>query len=103
MTTLGSSFSPSLRVKENQKVVQQGPYSIVRHPGYAANLILMLSTGYAISPSFILLGLLLGIFLFVWGNRMSVEESMMCRDEKLGSQYQEYMKKVKYRVIPFIY
>lgn len=103
MRTLGSSFSPSLRVKEKQEVIQHGLYSVVRHPGYAANLLLLLTTGYAISPSKILLFVLLGVYVFVWGNRMSTEEAMMCRDPNLGAKYQDYMKKVQYRIIPFVY
>lgn len=38
MNELGSFFSKTLVVQESQKVIQSGLYSIVRHPGYAANM-----------------------------------------------------------------
>jgi len=47
MRTLGSSYSRTLRVDETQALVDEGPYRVVRHPGYAGSLLVW--TGFALT------------------------------------------------------
>ena len=91
-------LSRTVKVTENQKVIDSGLYGIVRHPMYSATLIL-----------FIMMPLVLGsliafaVFLaypFIITVRIRDEEKLLAREL---DGYTEYMEKVKYRLIPFIW
>jgi len=91
-------LSRTVEVQENQKVIDTGLYGIVRHPMYAVTLILFLSMPIVLGSviSFI-------IFLtypFIIAGRIINEEKVL--EEGLEG-YKEYKKKVKYRLIPFIW
>lgn len=88
----------TIKVEEDQKVISTGLYGIVRHPMYSSTLFLFLSMPLVLdSPiSFIIML----IYIPVIQKRMKNEEEVLKRELK---GYDEYMKKVKYRVIPFIW
>lgn len=91
-------LSRTITVKEDQKVIDKGLYGIVRHPMYLATLILFLSMP-------IVLGSLISFFIFLMYPILIVirivnEEKYL---EKELNGYTEYKKKVKYRLIPFIW
>ena len=91
-------LSRTIKVQENQKVVDTGLYGIVRHPMYSVTLILFLSMP-------LILGSLISfiIFLaypFIIAKRILNEEKVLEKDLK---GYKQYEKKVKYRLIPFIW
>ena len=91
-------LSRTIEVKKNQKLIDTGLYGIVRHPMYLATIIMFLSIP-------LILGSLLSfvIFLdypFIIVRRINNEEMVL--EEKLKG-YKEYKKKVKYKLIPFIY
>ena len=85
-------------VKENQKVVDTGLYAIVRHPMYFATLFLFLSMPFILNSPISFLIMLSYIPIIV--KRMKNEEEVL---EKELDGYIEYKKKVKYRLLPFIY
>jgi len=74
--------------------VEVGPYRFVRHPGYAASLLAMLTGGVALGSGVALLPLLGFAGLFV---RRTLLEDRMLQQELAG--YSEYAKKVRYRLI----
>ena len=91
-------LSRTIKVEENQKVVDTGLYSVVRHPMYAATVIL-----------FMMIPLILGSFValipfafypVLIAVRIIDEEKLLTKEL---SGYEEYKKKVKYRLIPFIW
>lgn len=91
-------LSRIIEVQENQKVVDTGLYGIVRHPMYAATILLFLSMPLILGSiiSFV-------IFLaypFIIAKRIKNEEEIL---EKELVGYVEYKKKVKYKLIPFIW
>ena len=91
-------LSRTIEVQENQKVIDTGLYGIVRHPMYAVTLILFLSMPIVLGSviSFI-------IFLaypFIIAGRIKNEEKVL--EEGLAG-YKEYKRKVKYRLVPFIW
>ncbi len=91
-------LSRTIKVQEGQKVIDTGLYGIVRHPMYFATVLLFLSMP-------IVLGSLISfvIFLvypFILIKRIKNEEKVL--EEQLEG-YVEYKKKVKYRMIPFIW
>lgn len=91
-------LSRTVKVEENQKVIDTGLYGIVRHPMYSATLLLFLSMPIILGSVYSFL-----IFLaypFIIAKRIKNEENLL---EKELSGYLEYKKKVKYRLIPFIW
>lgn len=91
-------LSRTVEVQENQKVIDTGLYGIVRHPMYTSTLLMFLTIP-------LILGSVIGfaVFLlypFIICGRIKNEEKIL--SEGLEG-YDEYKKKVKYRIIPFIY
>ena len=93
-----SYLSRTIEVQENQKVIDTGLYGIVRHPMYMATTILFLAMPLVLaSPiSFILM---LGYIPLIV-KRIKNEEKVL-EDGLEG--YVEYKKKVKYRILPYIW
>ncbi len=95
---LGRFFSLSVQIVEDHKVVDRGPYRLVRHPSYTGILITFIGLGLAVQS----LGALLVLVLFFgisFGYRMHVEERTLL--SALGQDYASYMRRTK-RLIPFI-
>ena len=88
----------TIEVKKNQRIVDIGLYGVVRHPMYLITLTLFLSMPLILgSPiSFIIFF----IYPFIIVKRIKNEEIVLERDLK---GYKSYMKKVKYRLIPYIW
>ena len=91
-------LSRTVEVQENQKVIDTGLYGIVRHPMYTSTLLIFLSVP-------LILGSLIGVVVFfaypfIIGGRIINEEKILT-DGLDG--YAEYKKKVKWRIIPFIW
>ena len=91
-------LSRTIQVQENQKVVDTGLYGIVRHPMYAATLLLFLSMPLVLGSVFSFLIFL--VYPFIIAKRIRHEEEFL---EKELVGYSEYKTKVKYRMIPFIW
>ena len=91
-------LSRTIEVQEHQKIIDTGLYGIVRHPMYSATLFLFLSMGIILgSPvSFAILLFYIPIIAM----RMKNEEQVL---EKGLEGYSEYKKRVKYKVIPFVW
>jgi protein-S-isoprenylcysteine O-methyltransferase Ste14 len=95
---LGRFFSLTVEIAENHKVVDKGPYRLVRHPSYTGILITFIGLGLAVQSLAALLVLLL-FFAISFGYRMHVEERTLL--SALGQDYASYMKRTK-RLIPFL-
>lgn len=91
-------LSRTIEIQENQKVIDTGLYSVVRHPMYAATVILFLSMPLVLGSLYALAVFL--IYPFVIAFRIKHEEKLL---EKELEGYKEYKKKVKYRLIPGIW
>ena len=91
-------LSRTIEVQENQKVIDTGLYGVVRHPMYMATTVLFLAMPLVLaSPiSFVIM---LG-YIPVIAKRIKNEEDVL---EQGLEGYAEYKKKVKYRMIPFIW
>jgi protein-S-isoprenylcysteine O-methyltransferase Ste14 len=91
-------LSRTIEIQDGQKVIDTGLYGIVRHPMYMATVIMFLSMPLVMgSPiSFIIM---LG-YLPVIAMRIRNEEQVL---EAGLEGYKEYMTRVKYKVIPFIW
>ena len=91
-------LSRTIEVQEGQKVIDTGLYGVVRHPMYMATVLLFLSMPLVLGslPSFAVL--LLYIPLIV--KRIRNEEQVL---EQGLEGYTEYKKRVRYRLIPFVW
>ena len=88
----------NVRVEEGQRVIDTGVYGLVRHPMYLGALFLILGTPLALGSWWTLL--LTPVFLLLLYFRIDNEERVLARD-LVG--YGEYQRKVKYRLIPFVW
>ena len=91
-------LSRTIKVQENQKVVDSGLYGIVRHPMYAITILLFLSMPLILGSIYSFIIFL--IYPILIALRIKNEEEVL---EKELNGYKEYKKKVKYRIIPFIW
>ena len=91
-------LSRTIEVQENQKVIDTGLYGIVRHPMYAATIVLFLTMPLVLGS--VISFLIFLIYPFIIGIRIKNEEKVL---EKELEGYLEYKKKVKYKIIPFIW
>ena len=91
-------LSRTVKVEEGQKVVDTGLYGIVRHPMYMATILLFLMMPLVLGSWYALI-----VFAFypaIILVRLKDEEELLTK-ELPG--YAEYKKKVKYRIIPYIW
>lgn len=91
-------LSRSVEVQEGQKVVDTGLYGIVRHPMYAVTVVLFLSMPLVLGSIWAFLVFLAYPALMV--KRIRNEEQVLL--EGLPG-YGAYLKKVRWRMIPFIW
>ena len=88
----------TIEVEENQKVVDTGLYGFVRHPMYLATIFLFLSIPLILGSIISFVIFLIYPILLI--KRIKNEEKVLEKDLK---GYTEYMKKVKYRLLPYIW
>jgi len=91
-------LSRTIEVQEDQKVIDTGLYGVVRHPMYAVTFLLFGSMPLMLGslPAFV-------VFLcypFIIVKRIRNEEAVLMREL---DGYAEYMQRVKYRLIPFVW
>jgi protein-S-isoprenylcysteine O-methyltransferase Ste14 len=88
----------TITVEAEQKVVSTGLYGVVRHPMYVGALIMMVGTPLALDSYWGLVAIIPG--LAVLALRIVDEENML-RNELAG--YSEYLEKVHYRLVPYVW
>jgi len=91
-------LSRTIEVQEDQKVIDTGLYGIVRHPMYMATVLLFLAMPLVLGSLTSFVFMLLYIPIIV--KRIRNEELVLAKGLP---GYIEYMEKVKYRLIPFIW
>ena len=91
-------LSRTIKVEEGQRVVSTGLYGLVRHPMYAATILLFLMLPLVLGSWYAAIIFLVYPVLIII--RLTGEEKLLMK-ELPG--YAEYRKKVKYRLIPFIW
>lgn len=95
---LGRFWSNTITHKEGHRVVDTGPYALVRHPIYTGLITGMLATGLAVGTITAILGAIL-ISFGMW-QKARIEEVFLA--EELGADaYNAYCRKVP-RIVPFL-
>jgi len=91
-------LSRTVKVQDGQQVIDTGLYGVVRHPMYAATVVLFLSIPVVLGSWWSLLCFLIYIPVIV---------VRICNEEAVLSAglagYEEYRTKVRYRLIPFVW
>lgn len=91
-------LSRTVEVQEDQTVVDSGLYGVIRHPMYAATILMFMAMPLVLGSFFSFLVFLLYPVITVM--RIRNEEEVL---EKNLKGYAEYKKRVKYRLIPFVW
>jgi len=99
MRTLGEFFTRTLRIREKHRVISEGIYRRVRHPGYLGTILFFVGSGIA-TANFITTLLILAAILPTFVRRIAVEERMLT--DQLGKDYSEYKAKT-WKLIPFVF
>ena len=91
-------LSRTVEVQEGQKVIDTGLYGIVRHPMYMTTLLLFLSMPLVLGS--ILSFAVILLYIPIIAKRMRNEEQVL---ENGLDGYAEYKKRVRYKVIPYLW
>jgi protein-S-isoprenylcysteine O-methyltransferase Ste14 len=93
-------FEPGVRIQTDRghHVIESGPYRFVRHPGYAAAILLFFGLGLALGSYWALVPAALAAITLIL---RTVWEDRTLHDELPG--YRDYARKVRYRLIPGIW
>jgi len=90
--------SATIELAANQKVIDSGPYSLLRHPMYAGALLYLLGTPLALGSYWGLVPFVAVIPFLIW--RIFDEEMMLIRELE---GYGEYKQRVRYRLVPGVW
>lgn len=93
-------FEPTVRIQTDrgQTVIDRGPYAIVRHPGYVGGLLVAVGTALALGSLWALLPAGIAGVLLILRTRW---EDRTLQAELPG--YQEYTRRVRYRLLPGVW
>jgi protein-S-isoprenylcysteine O-methyltransferase Ste14 len=90
--------SATIEVAPEQKVISTGLYALVRHPMYMGGILLFIGMSLALGSRWGLLVLLLIVPALIW--RIFDEERLLAKNLP---GYSQYLDRVKYRLLPFIW
>jgi protein-S-isoprenylcysteine O-methyltransferase len=96
---LGRFFTVNVAIAANHRLIDTGPYRVVRHPSYTGALMAFLGLALCLA-NWASLAILLAPIILVFLRRMQVEEAALLQG--LGDQYRDYMSRTK-RLIPAVY
>ncbi len=93
-------FSSRVRIQTDrgQYVVTNGPYRFVRHPGYVGAIIFLPASALLLGSIYALIPVAIDIFLLII--RTYLEDRTL---QKELPGYTDYVKKVRFRLIPCIW
>lgn len=98
MRSLGQDYTRSLRTRDEQVVVERGPYRLVRHPGYTGSILVW--AGSRLAVNWLVATLTTLVLLAVYVYRISAEEQMLV--DHFGDAYSAYKTRT-WRLVPFVW
>jgi protein-S-isoprenylcysteine O-methyltransferase Ste14 len=90
--------APVVKIQEGQRVIDTGPYAIVRHPMYASGLLFFIGLPLLLGSWWGLVFSALFVLAIAW---RAVREEGMLRAELRG--YDDYIARVPYRFVPLVW
>jgi protein-S-isoprenylcysteine O-methyltransferase Ste14 len=98
--TLGRFFRVTVVVDEDQRVVDTGPYRMLRHPSYTGMLVTLVGVGTALDSWLsIAAAFLPGLIAIL--RRIGEEEGVLLRE--LGEPYRDYARRTRHRLLPGVW
>ncbi|WP_444658779.1 methyltransferase family protein [Caproiciproducens sp. R2] len=97
--TLRKFFSMVVRVGSEQKIVQNGPYRLIRHPAYTGSILTLLGISLAFRSVLGIPATLL-IAAAVYGYRIRTEEKAL--EKSFGAVYRDYEQRT-WRLVPHVW
>jgi protein-S-isoprenylcysteine O-methyltransferase Ste14 len=94
---MGRSLTPFPKPEPGARLVEDGPFGIVRHPVYAGALLLLLGVSLATTIS---AALVTGALALLWTGKLRVEESHL---REVFPEYEGYARRVPARLVPRVY
>ena len=93
-------FEPTVRIQTDRghRVIDTGPYAIVRHPGYVSGFLVFIGMPLCLGSLWALIPAVLVCLLLVV---RTIWEDQTLREELAG--YEEYAQRVRYRLIPGVW
>ncbi len=99
LSTMAASFIQLMRARrEGWKLQTKGVYGVVRHPMYLGDVLWAL--GWSLMFNALYATLLTPLWLFLRYSLAVLEEEKLI--EKYGNEYIDYMRRVRWRIIPFV-
>ncbi|BBL45255.1 isoprenylcysteine carboxyl methyltransferase [Nanobdella aerobiophila] len=97
--SLGKYYLPYLGIAEGQKIIKNGIYKYIRHPGYFGEMLIFLGFGFV---TYNILGIIIALIvdIFIYIGEVLPEEQYL--ENNFGQEYKDY-KKETYRFIPYIF
>ncbi|MBS0192699.1 MAG: isoprenylcysteine carboxylmethyltransferase family protein [Proteobacteria bacterium] len=96
---LGRFFTVQVAIARDHRLIENGPYKLLRHPSYTGSLLMfvgyLLCNGNALTMAIVLLAV-----LAVFVRRIVVEEAALA--ENFGDAWRDYVKRT-WRLLPFVY
>ena len=91
-------LSRTIKVEEGQTVISTGLYAVVRHPMYTASTVMFLALPLVLGSWYALIPF--AFYPVIMVIRIRGEEKLLTAEL---SGYEAYKKKVRYRLIPFVW
>ena len=99
MATLAAYFTYQVEIQADHRLVEEGLYQRIRHPGYLGQLLVFLGVGLALANWLSIVGLLVPVTVgFVW--RIRVEEAAL--RVRFAERFDGYCRRTR-RLIPWLY
>jgi protein-S-isoprenylcysteine O-methyltransferase len=96
---LGRFFVGAVVIQDDHRVVTEGPYAVVRHPGYAGSIIALVGLGLA-TANVLSIAIFTGVGLYVFVRTIKVEEAALTA--ALGHAYVDYSRE-RARLVPGVW
>jgi protein-S-isoprenylcysteine O-methyltransferase Ste14 len=97
--TLGANFRTSVQLLDGQRLVTRGPYRVLRHPAYAAGLLVFAGIGLAVGNWLSFAAAVLSVAI-AYARRIQVEERALA--ERFGQEFEAHRRRT-WAVIPLVW
>lgn len=93
-------YEKNIRIQNdrNHTVVTKGPYKYIRHPGYLSYILRMTAFPLILGSLLSIIPIVIGIIIYII--RTYIEDTVL---KKELNGYNEYAKRTRYKLIPFIW